>query len=411
VDRRTSRRRGRVYARLVLLVSILAVPVVLAAVTATEAPVGFDNQTNGFEPQANMDGDRAVFDQIMTIADGLGPVYNARACVECHTNPVSGGLTQITELRAGNFDGTTFTPHPGGSLIFDRATDSGIQVRVSPFDNVMALRTTNNALGDGFVEAIPDSAFLAIQAQQPPSMKGTIVRVPVLEAPGATSIGRLGWKNQHATLLSFTADAALNEMGITSPLLPNENTANGFPLDAFNLAPEPNDAATPSSPFGARIEAMTRFLRSTKAPPPDLTQQGTAPVIAGQQQFSVVQCDICHTPTIATAPAGTVLHGGAFVVPPALGDKIIHPFGDFMLHDVGTGDGIVQNGGQATANMLRTPPLWGIRTRTRLMHDGQSLTINDAIKRHGNQANASIAAWTLLPPRLKTQLARYINSL
>ncbi|HKE55932.1 MAG TPA: hypothetical protein VKB46_04500 [Pyrinomonadaceae bacterium] len=29
-----------------------------------------------------------------------------------------------------------------------------------------------------------------------------------------------------------------------------------------------------------------------------------------------------------------------------LGDKIIHPFSDFLLHDVGTGDGIVQNGGQ-----------------------------------------------------------------
>jgi CxxC motif-containing protein (DUF1111 family) len=156
---------------------------------------------------------------------------------------------------------------------------------------------------------------------------------------------------------------------------------------------------------------MTRFLRSTKAPPPDLTQQGTAPVIAGKAQFTVVQCDICHTPTIVTAPAGTVLHGGAFVVPPALGDKVIHPFGDFMLHDVGTGDGIVQNGGQATMNMLRTPPLWGMRTRTRLMHDGQSLTVNESILRHGKQANSVIAAWSLLTTKQKNQLARYLNSL
>src|SRR5438132_1348600 len=71
---------------------------------------------------------------------------------------------------------------------------------------------------------------------------------------------------------------------------------------------------------------------------------------------------------------------------PALGNKRIHPFGDFMLHDVGTGDGIVQNGGPSTRNKLRTPPLWGVRTRLRLMHDGKSLTFENAILRHGIEA-------------------------
>ena len=60
----------------------------------------------------------------------------------------------------------------------------------------------------------------------------------------------------------------------------------------------------------------------------------------------------------------------------ALGNKIIHPFSDFLLHDIGTGDGIVQNGGQGTRNMVRTPPLWGVRTRPMLMHDGQSFTFD-----------------------------------
>jgi CxxC motif-containing protein (DUF1111 family) len=412
VESKSSRKRRRVFARLVLPLVILAVPILLwAAVAATEAPAGFDNETNGFEPQASMDADREVFDKIEQPTDGLGPVYNARSCADCHQNPVSGGISQIAELRAGSFNGTTFTPHTGGSLIFDRATDAAIQVRVSAADNVRTLRTTNNALGDGFVEAIPDSAILAIQSQQPPAMAGTIIQVPVLEAPGVTRIGRFGWKNQHASLLSFTVDAFLNEMGMTSPLLPNENTSSGFPVTAFEQAPEPNDPATADAPFGAQVEAFVRFMRSTKAPPRDLFAAGTGPVQAGQVLFHQVNCDICHTPSITTAPAGTVLNGGAFVVPDALGNKVIHPYSDFMLHDVGTGDGIVQNGGHATMNMLRTPPLWGMRTRTRLMHDGLNLTVNESIQRHGKQANPSIAAWTLLNPRQKNQLARFLNSL
>ena len=65
------------------------------------------------------------------ISDGLGPVYNAQSCRECHQNPVTGGISQISELRAGHSaaDGT-FVDAPGGSLINDRAIDAQIQERV-----------------------------------------------------------------------------------------------------------------------------------------------------------------------------------------------------------------------------------------------------------------------------------------
>ena len=96
----------------------------------------------------------------------------------------------------------------------------------------------------------------------------------------------------------------------------------------------------------------------------------------------------------------------------ALGDKIIHPFGDFMLHDVGTGDGIVQNGGQATRNMVRTAPLWGVRTRSRLMHDGQSLTFNDAILRHAGVGGTQAANnFRNLSPANKANLVAFLRSL
>jgi len=106
-----------------------------------------------------------------------------------------------------------------------------------------------------------------------------------------------------------------------------------------------------------------------------------------------------------------VINCGAFTVPAALGNKVIHPFGDFLLHNVGTGDGIVQNGGQSTRNKLRTPPLWGVRTRGRLMHDGQTLNRNEAILRHAGEATGVINNYRNLTTSQKNQLIRFLNSL
>src|SRR5215468_9063750 len=109
----------------------------------TEAPTGFDNLTNGFTPQATFDADRDVFEERDDIAKGLGPVYNAQSCAECHQNPVTGAISQITELRAGHFNGISFVDHPGGSLINDRAIDASIQERVANSGNeVRTFRTS-----------------------------------------------------------------------------------------------------------------------------------------------------------------------------------------------------------------------------------------------------------------------------
>src|SRR5258705_1354764 len=101
----------------VLLASAAAAVLSLAvSPPASEAPAAYDNQTNGFIDQAQFDLDRAGFDEREEISEGLGPTYNAQSCGECHQSPVSGGGSQITELRAGQYDGRTFTDHIGGSL-------------------------------------------------------------------------------------------------------------------------------------------------------------------------------------------------------------------------------------------------------------------------------------------------------
>jgi CxxC motif-containing protein (DUF1111 family) len=345
------------------------------------------------------------------VTDGLGPLYNAQACGECHQSPVSGAGSQVTELRVGRSDFSgNFTDHPGGSLINDRAIDPGIQEHANREDNVVAFRSSLSTLGDGYIEVLPDAAFQRVQQAQPPNMKGTIIRVPVLEAgPGVTRIGRFGWKDQHASLLSFAADAYLNEMGITSPLQPNENTWNGVSVAAFDTVLDPEDGATPASPFGPDVEAFARFMRSTKVPARDAAIAATPDAQAGEALFRQIGCDICHTTTFQTPPAGSPMGQGT--VPEALGDKIIHPYSDFLLHDVGTGDGIVQNGGQATARKVRTAPLWDLRTRSRFMHDLGSVTYGDAIRRHSREAGQVVQRFNGLSEAQRGQLITFLSSL
>jgi CxxC motif-containing protein (DUF1111 family) len=391
-----------------LALLLLASPLVYGVVT--EAPAGFDNLTNGHTTQAQFDLDRGVFDEFEVIEDGLGPVYNAQACRECHQNPVSGGASQISELRVGRTDGFGgFFDRPGGSLINDRAIDVLIQERVAGEDTVRAFRSSLTLMGLGFVEAISNTTFTNMQAAQPSTVRGTIINVPVLEAPGQTRIGRFGWKNQHASLLSFSADAYLNEMGITSPLQPTENTSNGASVAAFDTVADPEEEPTAAEPNGPDVEAFARFMRSLKVPPRD-PASNSADAIAGQNLFNSIGCAQCHTPSIQTAPPGTLINGGALQVSAALGDKIIHPYSDFMLHDVGTGDGIVQ-GNSATRNRMRTPPLWGLRSRPRLMHDLLDVTRNDAILFHGGQATTARNNYNNLNATQKNQLVAFLNTL
>src|ERR1051325_2506167 len=267
------------------LVSPFAFTSTVESQAATEAPRGFDTLTNGFSSQTSMDAAKEEFEGVEGIADGLGPVYNAQSCRECHQNPVTGAASQISELRAGHFNGLAFVDHPGGSLINDRAIPPDIQERLAAGQEVRTFRITTNALGDGFVEAIDSNAIAAGAAAQPANMRGLVIQVPVAEAGGAVRVGRFGWKNQNASLLSFSGDAYLNEMGITSNLFPQENTSLTRSVADFDTVPDPEDAE------GEDIDAFTLFMRSTKAPPRDTALAATASAIRGQAAFNAIGCD------------------------------------------------------------------------------------------------------------------------
>jgi CxxC motif-containing protein (DUF1111 family) len=400
--------------------------------SAVEAPAGFDTPTlaqnrgsqstsNGIAQPPGDDYalDQTRFEQDHDASTGLGPVFNARACAECHQNPVSGGSSQFTEIRAGhkdadgNFVAATVPINDGlntianRSIINDRALIPQAQEHVPDTETTRATRAALNTLGDGFVEAIDDSTLRAIAQNQIAVSDGRIhgeaVEVPVLEAPGQTRIGRFGWKDQHSSLLSFIGDAYLNEMGVTNRLRPKDVTTIG------KITADPED--TPDTLGLADIDHFAQFIRGTKVPPRDEALARTPASRAGEELFATIGCVTCHVSSIITAPAGTAINGGMFTVPDALGNKIIHPSSDFLLHDLETGDGIVQNPPQDTANKLRTVPLWGLRMHPRHMHDLKSFTLGNAIERHGGEAEHVRHRFHALSPENKQALITFLNSL
>lgn len=416
----------------VTAIALLGAVTTVFSSSPTEAPTGFATPTlnqnqgsqsvsNGFpEPAGDtFANDQIHFEEQDGVDNGLGPVYNAQACLSCHQNPVTGGISQVTELRVGHTDGygnfvnPTIPINDGAnvianrSLVNDRAICPQAQERTPGTETIRTFRTSLNTLGDGFVEAIDSNTLYQISLNQPYQSNGYIagefIQVPVLEAPGQIRGGRFGWKNQMSSLLSFASDAYLNEQGITNRLNPTDTTT------VCKTTSDPED--TPDNLGMADIDHFATFMRGTMAPPVDTALLNTSDGQAGQQLFSAIGCNICHVTSITTAPAGTVINGGAFTVPAALGNKIIHPYSDFLLHNVGTGDGIVQNGPSDTANKMRTAPLWGMRTRDRLMHDGESLTRNDAILRHAGEATPVTNNYRSLSNTQKNQLITFLNSL
>jgi len=363
--------------------------------------------------------DQAQFERRHDPGTGLGPVFNGTSCVECHNNGVAGAASQFTEQRVGHLDANGNFANPtitinggantitGRAIVNDRSICAQAQEHVPATETIRTFRAVLNTLGDGFVEAVPDQTFLSIAASQPGlsggMIQGEAIEVPIFESSGQNAVGKFGWKDQDPTILSFSADAYLNEMGVTNRLKPKDVTS------VCKVTSDPED--TPDALGLADIDHFAQFIRGTLAPPRDTVLAATPNAIAGQSLFSSVGCVTCHVANLTTAPPGTSINGGTYAVPAALGNKIIHPYGDFLLHNVGTGDGIVQAGPADTANKLRTAPLWGLHIKSRFMHDNASMTLGDAIQRHAGEAAGVVAGFNNLTAAQQQQLIVFLQSL
>jgi CxxC motif-containing protein (DUF1111 family) len=343
------------------------------------------------------------FLEVETADEGLGPAYNGTSCGVCHNIPAVGGFGTIAELRAvGRNEAGELTPLYGSGetlhQLFSVPTH-GCQVGIPDNAVVIARRIPIPLFGAGLVEAIPDGALLAREDptdDDGDGISGRAARI-VDVATGQIRVGRFGWKAQHATLLAFGGDAYRNEMGITNDLFPDE-LASGVLPDRMRICdpiPDPEDIRDPRTNRRGidNFESFMKFLAPLARQTPDAAAR------AGERVFNAIGCAACHVPVQTTGRHTNRLFD----------NKAVELFSDLLLHDIGTGDGIAQ--GAALATEIRTPALWGLRTRRPLLHDGSATTIEDAILRHAGEAARAQAGFTQLSDPDKAALIAFLKSL
>lgn len=352
---------------------------------------------------------KALYGAPLSTENGLGPIFNKAGCFSCHANPL-GGWGSITVTRFGFEDNKgNFDPLEGlgGSLQQVSAISSGCEEVVPPEANVTALRLTNSSMAFGLIEAIPDAAIAA--NDDPNDLNGDGISGRVRwEVPFESSkpkVGRFGWKAQVPTVLTFSADASRNEMGLTNRFVTTENAPNG---DMVRLAqcdnvPDPEDH--PDAEGYAFIDRVTHFQRYLGIPP-----QTPKSGMTGETVFNAIGCAKCHIASWTTSNNPGL--------ETAIRSKTIRPYSDFLLHEMGTlADNIPD--GFATGGELRTPTLWNLRTRDPMLHNGSASSgtfqdrVTAAIVAHGpfGEGAAAAAAFQALNSTEQGQLIAFLDSL
>jgi hypothetical protein len=357
---------------------------------------------------------RDAFDAQLTAPEGLGPIFNQNSCGACHNTPLGGsGSIKVTRFgfnddKGGGFDSLE---HLGGSLRQAEAIAPECLEVVPPEANIVAERLTNSTLGFGLVEAIDDLDISANATSPPAGVSGVVHVVDELALPGTQQrVGRFGWKSQVATVLDFSGDAALNEMGLTNRIVGTENDPNGVNApslgapDDCDTIPDPEDGPdTFGFDFIDRVTDFQRFL----APPPQTPRSG----MTGEAVFSSVGCANCHVPTFHTKDDA--------LLEDAIRDRALHPYSDFLLHDMGLAADFIEQGG-ASGRELRTTPLWGLRVRDPLWHDGRFAggtfvdRVTAAILEHdvlNSEGRAAAQAYAALPIGDKNAVIAFLDSL
>ena len=341
------------------------------------------------------------FTEVETAEDGLGPAFNGNSCAVCHSVPAIGGISTIAEVRGGYRDEDgKFNELYGGTLYHLFSTPPHTcQVQLPPQANVIARRVPIPLFGAGLVEAIPDEAILALEDAEDrdgDGIRGRASRI-IDVVSGRERIGRFGWKAQHATLLAFSGDAYRNEMGITNDLFPEE-VALGIDPERLRLCSSTRGVEDVRE-RRTRLRGIDNFANFMKF----LAPVGRGPVDnsvqAGEGLFRSVGCASCHVPVLTTAADRN----------PLFDRKPVPLYSDLLLHNVGTGDGIVQ--AAATAEEIRTPALWGLRLRRPLLHDGSAATPAAAIARHSAEAQRVVERYQALSEFERHMLLDFLASL
>lgn len=425
------------------------------AVDEAALPIVFD------QPFAEIDGElldqflegQALFNAVWSPAgvddpatDGLGPLFNASSCADCHPAsgrrqvPPDGELTDVglvVRLSVPQIDPVTGAPVPEpvygdqlqdsaveglegeGRIFTNYVSQTGTYPDGTPFEilwptvNVrgptqgpltplvqFSARIGGQLIGTGLLEAIPEETILALA--DPSDVNGdgisgrpNFVWNPVTES---TEFGRFGWKSNVATLEQQIAQAAHGDMGLTSPLIPVQNCTPAQ-ADCNEAAGDDDFEVTE-----AQLEAISTYLRLLAVPEP--RTEGNPAAERGQEHFSEFGCTSCHVESLTTGPSDI----------PGLSEQTIQPYTDLLLHDLGFDMSDDRPDFQASPLEWRTPPLWGlglipVENDRGFLHDGRARTLEEAILWHGGEGATSRGNFLRADAQAREELLEFLSSL
>jgi CxxC motif-containing protein (DUF1111 family) len=358
--------------------------------------------------QEQFDKGRLVFTREFTPETGLGPLFNAVSCGECHEDPAPGGTGDESEVHVAAFHPAVQGAGGRGSGSCDLLEAHGgpiIQQHVTPALKAAlgideepeppgatgrGRRTTPDILGFGLLDAVPDAEILS--RADPDDRDGDGISGRPNYAPDGR-IGRFGRKALVPTLREFNAGAFLNEQGITTPepMTGEEGTVAGKPLPAgVDPLPEPELSRADFE----LADAFVRFL----APPAAARLSGSAR--RGERLFSEIKCAACHAPRLITGDNPVR----------ALARRPVAAYTDLLLHDMGPDMADICFG-IATPSEFRTEPLMGLHLATRFLHDGRADSIEEAIRLHAGEAKMSRDRFAALPEGERKALLEFLGAL
>lgn len=398
------------------------------------------------EELAMFEEGKELYQHDFTVAEGLGPLFNRTSCVACHFAGGVGGSEVGTANNVTHFgvehEGRFLDSFEHGGpvqqlrsfksegIVDDVGEACMLDPDTLPTEEQMpglitSLRHTPPVFGFGLIDAIPDEEILKYEGRKSwkkPGVLGlanwgveleslrpfpavTVIR-PRTVPSGAPRVGRFGWHGATATLFQFSTEPFNIELGVSTPFFPRENHPNGagqLPEECRVPGAQPNDTA---SVLSTKLYLFQALLAAPARGP--ITEQ----VVRGEEVFKAIGCTDCHRKQMKTVKDyyATWPDGSARRIE-ALSNKTFEPWSDFLTHDMGPEMDDHRHQGRATGRFWRTTPLWGLRFKTNMLHDGSAVTFDQAIDAHGGEGTWSRDAYFDLPEADKEALDAFLASL
>ena len=379
-----------------------------------------------------------------TARDGLGPLFNANACQNCHGRNGRGhppdtdattAVSMVVRLSIGSEPEPTYGNQLQDMAVAGVTPEGKVRVAYSPVDvhftdgsrvelraprlrlsrlgygpmhpdTVFSARVAPPMIGLGLLEAISQADLQANVDQQQAFDDGVNGRLNEVQDDirGTISAGRFGWKAGQPSLAQQNAHAFANDLGLTSANHPSDDCT--VAQTACRQAPSGQDAADDHE-VSANIERLVLFYTRNLAVP--ARRNSNVPQVQlGKQLFHQAGCQTCHVPSYTTRTDAAE---------PELANQRIYPYTDLLLHDMG--EGLADSLGEytATGRDWRTPPLWGVGLteavsgHTQFLHDGRARNLLEAVLWHGGEAQAAQRRVLTFNAEQRAALLAFLNSL